>query len=113
MNTTFQLDMSTDDKTEARREIIRQSLDEIAVEVSHGLRDADIGYPVYLVVPSSGNAIVSMVTPANPSDPDWCRVGDIIREIISERLDGMGLRSVELPCTMVNATMGAAEIAAD
>jgi len=113
MNTAFQLDISMDDKTEARREIIRQSLNEIAVEVSHGLRDADIGYPVYLVVPSSGNAIVSMVTPANPSDPDWCRVGDIIREIVSERLDGMGLRSVELPCTMVNATMGAAEIAAD
>ena len=64
---------------------------------------------MYLVVPSSGNAIVSMVTPANPSDLDWYKIGDIIREIVSERLDG----SVELPCTMVNATMGAAEIAAD
>ena len=113
MNTTFQLDMSTDDKTEARREIIRQSLDEIAVEVSHGLRDADISYPVYLVVPSSGNAIVSMVTPANPNDPDWIKIGDIVREVVSERLDGMELRSVELPCTMVNASMGAAEITAD
>ena len=83
------------------------------MEVSNGLRDADIRYPVYLVVPSSGNAIVSMVTPANPSDPDWRKIGDIIREIVSERLDGIGLRSVELPCTMVNATIGAAEITAD
>jgi hypothetical protein len=113
MNTTFQLDTAADNSIEVNRELIRQSLDEIAVEVSHGLRDADISYPVYLVVPSSGNAIVSMVTPADPSDSDWRRIGDIIREIVSERLDGMGLRSVEQPCTMVNASMGAAEITAD
>jgi hypothetical protein len=109
MNTTFQLETSTDDGTESKREIIRQSLNEISIEISKGLRDADLSYPVYICVPSSGYAIVSMMTPLDPSDQDWCRIGDVIREIISERLDGIKLRSNELSCTMVNA---AAEITA-
>jgi hypothetical protein len=113
MKTTFQLDMAADDSTEAKREIIRQSLDEIAMDITNGLRHADISYPVYICVPSSGYAIVSMMTPLDPSDQDWCCIGDIIREIISERLDGTELRSNELPCTMVNVPMGAAEITAD
>jgi hypothetical protein len=68
---------------------------------------------VYLVVPGSGNAIVSMVTPASPGDLDWRKTGDIIRGILSKRLDGIELRGVEMPCTMVNATMGATEIIVD
>ena len=110
MNTAFQLDMATDDSIEAKRKIIRQSLNEIAVHVTSRLREADLSYPVYLVVPGSGDAVVSMMTPLDPCDEDWCRIGDIVREIISEYLDGMGLRSVELPCTMANA---AAEITAN
>ena len=110
MNTTFQFDTSTDDSTEAKREIIRQSLDEISIEISRGLRDAELSYPIYLAVPSSGDAIVSMMTPLDPCDQDWSRIGDIVREVISERLDGIKLRSNELSCTMVNV---AAEITAD
>jgi hypothetical protein len=113
MDTSFESDMAIDDSTEAKREIIRQSLNEIAVEVSNGLRDADLNYSVYLGVPSSGFSIISMMTPLDPSDPDWCRIGVIVREIIAERLDGIRLRSVEMPCAMVNATMGAAEITAE
>jgi hypothetical protein len=109
MNTTSQLETSADDSTEAKREIIRQSLDEISVDITNGLQDADLRYPVYICVPSTGYAIVSMMTPDDPSDSEWCSIGDIIREIISERLDGTELRSNELPCTMVNA---AAEITA-
>ena len=113
MNLPSQLETSTDDGTEATREIIRQSLNEIAVEVSNRLRDADLNYSVYLGVPRSGFSIISMMTPADPSDPDWCRIGVIVREIIAKRLDGIRLRSVEMTCAMVNATMGAAETTAD
>jgi hypothetical protein len=113
MNTTSQIDASTDDGTEAKREIIRQSLSEISTEISKGLRDADLSYPVYLCVPSTGYAIVSMLTPLDPCDQDWSRIGDIVRDIISERLDGIKLRSNELPCTMVNSPAVAAEITTD
>lgn len=110
MNTIFQLNLAADDRIEAKRELIRQSLNEIAADISKGLRDATLSYPVYICVPSSGYAIVSMMTPLDPSDQDWCRIGDIIREIISERLDGIKLRSNELSCTMVNPPAVAAEI---
>jgi hypothetical protein len=111
MNTTFELDM--DDSTEAKREIIRQSLNEIALEVRNALLDENLGYPVYLGVPSSGNTVVSMMTPGDPSDSDWHRIGTIVQNILSERLDGILLRSTEMPCAMANATMTAAEITAD
>jgi hypothetical protein len=101
MNTTFQLDLAADDSIEAKREIVRQSLDEIGVEIRKELQDADLNYAVYLVVPGSGDAVVSMMTPLDPSDEDWSRIGDIVREILSDYLDGMGLRCVELPSTMV------------
>ena len=68
MNTTFQLDMAADVSIEARRETIRQSLSEIAMDITRELRRADISCPVYLVVPGSGNAVVSMMTPDDPSD---------------------------------------------
>ena len=102
MNTTFQLDAASDDDSiEAKREIVRQSLDEIGVEITKELRDADLNYPVYLVIPGSGNAVVSMMTPLDPCDEDWCRLSDIVREVLSEYLDGMRLQSVELPFTKV------------
>jgi hypothetical protein len=102
MNTTFQLDAASDDDSiEAKREIVRQSLDEIAVEITKELRDADLNYPVYLFVPGSRHAVVSMMTPLDPSDEDWCRIGDIVREIVLEYLDLMRLQSVELPFTKV------------
>ena len=39
---------------DAQREIIRQSLDEIATEVGTALRDAHFDFPVFLTVPNSG-----------------------------------------------------------
>ena len=39
---------------DAQREIIRQSLDEIAAEVATALRDAHLDFPVFLTVPNSG-----------------------------------------------------------
>jgi hypothetical protein len=76
-------------------------------------RPSEEHLPRGICVPSSGYAIVSMMTPLDPSDRDWCCIGDIVREIISERLDGTELRSNELPCTMASAQLGAAEITAD
>jgi hypothetical protein len=103
MNTTFELDV--DDSTEAKREIIRQSLDKITVDITNGLRQANLNYPLYICIPSSGHAVVSIMTPLDPSNEDWCHISDIVRGIISEYLDGLGLRSVELPCTMVNVAV--------
>jgi hypothetical protein len=107
------MNKTTRARCEKRRDIIRRSLNEIAEELSNRLREADLRDPVYLVVPSSGNSIVSMMSARDPSDEDWRRIGTIVREMISSRLDGTALRAVEMPCTIANGPMGAAEITDD
>lgn len=100
-------------KRDLRRGIIRHSLKEIAEELGARLREADLRQPVYLVVPSGGDALVSMMTPLDPSDEHWRRTGVIVRDILSNRLEGITLRSAEMPCTVANEPMGAAEITGD
>jgi hypothetical protein len=104
---------STDDEPDAQRAVIRLALDEIADEVGAALRDAHLDFPVGLAVPSSGYAFITMVTPVDPSEDDWVQATGIVRHIISSKLGGIRLRSRPLPCAMVNATMGAAEVTAD
>ena len=53
---------------DAQREIIRQSLDEIAAEVATALRDAHLDFPVFLTVPNSGDSLATMACPLDPSD---------------------------------------------
>ena len=100
-------------RSETRRDVIRRSLNEIAAELSEQLRQVELCHPVYLVVPSSGDSLVSMMTPLDPSDDVWSRVGTIVQDIVSSRLDGVVLRVAEMPCTTAEAAMGAAEITGD
>jgi hypothetical protein len=106
-----QQEPSDDDHLETLRSIIRQSLDEIANDISAAMRDAHLNFPVSLTTPSSGSAIVTMVTPIDPSEDDWSHATTIIREIVAKKLGGIRLSSHSLPCAMVNATMSGAEIA--
>jgi hypothetical protein len=110
----IQHEPSTNDEPDAQRAIIRLALDDIASEVGAALRNARLDFPVGLAVPSSaGFALITMITPLDPSDSDWAQATAIVRHIVSSKLGGIRLRSRPLPCAMVNTTMGAAEVAAD
>jgi hypothetical protein len=113
MNATFQLELATDDSSEAKRAIIRGCLSEVVVEVGNRLREAGLDCPVFLTVPNSGNAIVMMATPLDPSDEDWSHVGDIVRATVSERLSGLRLRNREMICGAAIAPIASAEIATE
>jgi hypothetical protein len=113
MDTSILLIEASDDKTEGEREIIRQSLNEIALEVKTRLREANLSYPVYLSVPLSGDAIITLFTRLDPSDEQWDRVSEIIRQILSARLGGMRLRSRHLICAVADALVEASEIIGD
>jgi hypothetical protein len=108
-----QQEPSDDDHLETLRSIIRQSLDEIANDISAAMRAAHLNFPVGLTTPSSGSAIVTMVTPVDPSEDDWSHATTIVSEIVPEKLGGIGLCSHSLPCAMVNAAMSGAEITAN
>jgi hypothetical protein len=104
---------SVSGEPEAQREIVRLALDEIAANLAGQLRDSGMSFPVGLTIPSSGCALITMVTPVDPSDYDWSQATAIVRHIVSSKLGGIRLRSRPLPCTMVNAPMGVAEVTAD
>ncbi len=98
---------------DAQREIIRQSLDEIAAEVATALREAHLDFPVFLTVPNSGDSLATMACPIDPSDEDWSHASAIVCRIIGKQLGDVRLRGRPLHCAVANATMGAAEVMAD
>jgi hypothetical protein len=49
-------------------------------------------------------------TPLDPSDSDWLRAGQIVTDIIGDKIDGVKLRHRELPCAAAGAMMGAADL---
>jgi hypothetical protein len=104
---------SVGSEPEAQRAVIRLALDEIATGTNIALLESGLSFPVGLAIPNSGHALITMITPIDPSEEDWAQATGIVRRIVSSRLGGIRMRSRPLPCTMVNATMGAAEVTAD
>ena len=96
--------------SEAQREIIRTSLNEIAAEVAVALRDAHLDFPVFLTVPNSGDSLATMACPIDPSDEDWSHASAIVCRIIGQRLGGARLCGTPMHCAVANATMGATDV---
>jgi len=97
----------------ARRDIIRQSLNGIANDLSIEMRDAALDFPVYMTVPRSGSSLATIATPLDPSDEDWERVSAIVCRILEQRIGGGRLRGRELTCVIANGSMAAADVTAE
>ena len=50
-------DPSTDDTLDAQRDIIRQSINEIANDIGIKMRDVSLTFPVYITVRNSGDSL--------------------------------------------------------
>ena len=88
---------------------IRQiSLGEVAVKSPRRL-----DFSVYLTVPNSGDSLITIACPLDPSDEDWSQASDIVCKIIGKRLGGMRLRGRSLVCAAANPTVAAAEVAVE
>jgi hypothetical protein len=106
-------ELSSDNQIEPKREIIRACLNDVVAEIADRLREAGLTFPVFLTVPRSGDAIVTMATPLDPSDNEWSQVTKIVCSTVSERLNGLKLRGREMICAMANTTMVAADLTTD
>ena len=60
-----------DDTLDAQRDIIRHSINEIANDIGMAMRDVGLTFPVYITVRNSGDALVTIATPLDPSDEHW------------------------------------------
>lgn len=103
-------DASAADWRSEQRERLTLSLDEIASEVTTALQKAGLAIPVFLTVPSSGDALLTFATPLDPSDADWSQAGKIVSDIVGDKIDGVKLRHRELPCAAAGVVMSAADL---
>lgn len=103
---------STAEKLEAQQEIIRQSLAEIATDVESELKQSGLNFPVFVTVPNSGDAVLTVASPLDPSDLDWASATAIVTQIVGEWLGGIGLCAKVTPGAAVNVAMSAASTTA-
>ena len=62
----------------------RNLLTEITRQVRQALDDAGISLDVFVMIPSSGDAIATFGTAADPADEAWDRASKIISSIVGE-----------------------------
>jgi len=98
----------------AQRDIIRQSLDAITKHIGMAMRDVGLTFPLYITVRNSGDALVTMMTPLDPSDEQWQHAREIVCRTLEERVGCGRLGGRELACAVANAgAINAADVTAD
>ena len=102
---------SSDDRLNAQRHIIRESLNEIANDIGMAMRDEGLHFPVYITVRNSGDSLATIATPLDPSDHDWSRAATIVCDVIEKKTGSGKLAGRALPCAVANAaSMSVAEV---
>ena len=106
-------DLSTGNKLDTQRDIIRKSINEIANDIGMEMRDVGLTFPLYITVRNSGNSLVTIMTPLDPSDADWQRAREIVCGTLEERIGCGRLGGRELACAIANAgAISAADVTA-
>jgi hypothetical protein len=97
------------------RELIRQSLDTIANDVRMAMRDDGLGtIPTYIVIPNSGDAIATVMTPLDDvSDDVWAQIMEIAWSVIQDKIGSGRLRTRAMVWTMANEPSGIADETVD
>ena len=67
--------------------------------------------PIYMTVPSNGLSLVTIASPADPSDDEWNRMTRVACQIVGKKL-GITLCNRELLCAAINAKMSATDMTA-
>ena len=80
------------------REQLISLLPQIASDVTAALTAAGLHIPVFFCIPRSGDSLLTFATPVDPSDAEWERITDIIRDAVEDTsgIDKLAVR--ELHC---------------
>jgi hypothetical protein len=76
-------DPTDDDDVATHRARARNLLPQITQQVKRALDNAGISLDVFVMIPSSGDAIATFGTAADPADEVWSRASKIISSIAS------------------------------
>ena len=106
-------DPLTEDTLDAHRDIIRRSISEIANDIGMAMRDVGLTFPLYITVRNSGDSLVTIATPLDPSDEQWQHAREIVCRTLEERVGCGRLGGRELTCAIANAgAINAADVTA-
>jgi hypothetical protein len=110
MDTTDEFEAALD-RLDTQREILTQSLNEVASDIGMALRDVGLNFPLFITVRQEGDALATIATPHDPSDEDWQAAVAIVCRIISGKTECGKLRGRQLACVMVPGSITAADVA--
>jgi hypothetical protein len=103
-----------EDRLDAQRDIIRKPLNKIVNNIGMAMRDVGLTFPLYITVRNSGDALVTMMTPLDPSDEQWQHAREIVCRTLEERVGCGRLGGRELACAIANAgSINAADVTVD
>jgi uncharacterized lipoprotein YajG len=100
---------TTDDKVEAKRRIIRQSLNEITAEVEAAMQDTSLRSSSVSIVVPSRHSLVTISNSGNVPSAERERMSAIVREVLAKKLGSKGLRGRALSHAMAKATTDASD----
>lgn len=87
-----------DEDVAARRVRARNLLTPITQEVKQALSEVGIEIDVFLMIPASGDAIVTFGTVTDPPDELWIRVEEIVCSIVRKAVGLECVRCREVVC---------------
>ena len=90
--------IENDDGVRAYRARARNLLPQITQEVKQALDEASIEMDVFMVIPTTGDAVVTFGTAIDPPDEVWTRVSDIVCSIIRKAVGLDRAKCRELAC---------------
>jgi hypothetical protein len=98
--------------TEQREKLIL-ILPQIASEVTTAIRAANLAIPIFFMIPTTGDTLLTFATPADPTDADWDHASEIIRRIVEAKIGVGKLVTRPVHCISSEASIGAADVITD
>jgi hypothetical protein len=80
---------SSDDKVEAKRKIIRRSLDEITADVACESRKANMCAGVNIGAPTR-HTLLTITGQIDMAIEEWSRVSEVVRQMVGKSLERRG-----------------------
>jgi hypothetical protein len=87
-----------DEGVAAQRARARNLLPQITQQVKQALYDASIEIDVFLMIPTTGDAIATFGTPTEPPDELWNSVGEIVCAVLGKTVGLKRARCRGLAC---------------
>jgi hypothetical protein len=107
---THSSELSPNGTLQLQRETIRQSINEITEALNSALVQAGVPFPVFLCIPSTGDAIATFASPVEPDDAAWDRITRIVCEIVGKKIGSTALMTRSLACAMAGTQMGSCDL---